>query len=89
MKLISFKDRFPKKMSKLLLYNEKRNLEYDTHYFGKSPISEHNTYTYLVNKFTHWMYCDDLTKLTNAERLPRSYQNHLINNNYNQNGNTL
>ena len=62
MKLISFKDRFPKKMSKLLLYNEKRNLEYDTHYFGNSPISEHNTYLYIVKKFTHWMYCDDLPK---------------------------
>jgi hypothetical protein len=60
MKLISFKDKFPKKMSKILLYNANRNLEYDTDYFGDSPIEEHNTYLYLVKKFTHWMYCDDL-----------------------------
>lgn len=61
-KLISFQDTFPVKMTKLLLYNANNNLEYNIHYFGKSPINKHNTYLYLVKNFTHWMYCGDLPK---------------------------
>lgn len=62
MDLISFNDKFPKKPSKILLYNKNCHLEYHTHYFGDSPVKEHNTYRYLVNRYTHWMYCDDLPK---------------------------
>lgn len=68
MRLIAFKDKFPKKMSKLLLYDERRHLEYSTFYFGDSPICEHNTYVYLVKNYTHWMYCDDLPKPDNRVR---------------------
>lgn len=58
MNLISFKDKFPK-FGRLLLY-DKRSDYYTVYTFGEAYLEEHNTYLYLVNNYTHWLYFNEL-----------------------------